>query len=73
MGWGEGTIQLDAFSLHAGARIHTLPEGSPMPIYAQIVAWLDLQRLLAPKFVPIPKLLSIPSDGGLHELPTLQI
>ena len=29
MGWGEGTVQLDAFGLHAGARIHTLSEGPP--------------------------------------------
>jgi len=44
MGWGEGTVHLDAFGLYSGARIYALSEGAAMLKYAKIVtSWLDLQ------------------------------
>ena len=48
MGWGEGTVHLDAFGLYPGARMYALSEVSATLKYAQIVAWLDLKLLVSP-------------------------
>ena len=57
MGWGEGTVHLDASGLYPGARMYALSEGSATLKYAQIVAWLDLQRLVPPLLSIYPKAL----------------
>ena len=54
MGWGEGTVPLDASGLYPGARMYALSEGSATLKYAQIVAWLDLQRLVSPQLSTYP-------------------
>jgi len=68
MGWDEGTVHLDASGLYPGVRIYALFEGSATLKYAQIVAWLDLQRLV-PRFPNQP---STVFDDASHELPALE-
>ena len=48
MGWVEGTVHLGVSGLYPGARMYAFSEGSATLKYAQIVAWLDLQRQVSP-------------------------